>query len=167
MDPMSLVTPAIGLMFWTCVVFITLVLILKKYAWGPILNSVEERNNSIEKALESAEIAKKEMEKLNNDNEQILKQAKREREEILKEAREISNKTITEAKEKANSEAEKILDSARDQIQNEKMKALVELKNQIATLSIEMAEKILKAELKNPQVQTDLIERELKNKDLN
>ena len=167
MDPMSLVTPAIGLMFWTCVVFITLVLILKKFAWKPILNSVEARNNSIEEALQSAEKAKEEMASLQADNEKILQQAKTERDAMLKEARDLKKEIVEEAKNKANEEADKILVSAKEQINNEKMKALVELKNQVANLSIEMAEKILKSELQDSNKQKELIEKSIKSLDLN
>lgn len=167
MDPMSLVTPAIGLMFWTCVVFITLVLILKKFAWKPILNSVEARNNSIEEALQSAEKAKEEMASLQADNEKILQQAKTERDAMLKEARDLKKEIVEEAKNKANEEADKILSSAKEQINNEKMKALVELKNQVANLSIEMAEKILKSELQDSKKQKELIEKSIKSLDLN
>ena len=167
MDPMSLVTPAIGLMFWTCVVFITLVLILKKFAWKPILNSVEARNNSIEEALQSAEKAKEEMASLQADNEKILQQAKTERDAMLKEARDLKKEIVEEAKNKANEEADKILSSAKEQINNEKMKALVELKNQVANLSIEMAEKILKSELQDSNKQKELIEKSIKSLDLN
>tara|TARA_B100001758_G_scaffold247626_1_gene266242 strand:- start:3130 stop:3633 length:504 start_codon:yes stop_codon:yes gene_type:complete len=167
MDPMSLVTPSIGLMFWTCVVFVTLVLILKRFAWKPILNSVEERNNSIEQALQSAEKAKQEMATLQSDNEKILQEARTERDAMLKEARDLKNEIINEAKKQANEEADKILISTKDQINNEKMKALVELKNQVANLSIEMAEKILKSELQDKNKQKELIEQSIKSLDLN
>jgi F-type H+-transporting ATPase subunit b len=157
MDPMSLVTPAIGLMFWTCVVFVTLVIILKKYAWGPILNSVEERNNSIEKALESAEIAKKEMEILKSDNEKIMKEAILERDKILKEGNNKKNEIISQAKEVAKKEAEKIVKEAQLSIDLERKAAMKDLKDQIAIFTIDIAKKIVNKDLSNNSNQEDLI----------
>ena len=113
MDSMQLVTPAIGLMFWTIVIFILLLLILKKFAWKPILKAVDDRNNSIKDALSSAEKAKEEMEQLSADNDKILTEARMERDSIIKEAREIKEKTISEAKSKASKEAEKIIIDAK------------------------------------------------------
>ena len=154
---MELVTPAIGLIFWTTIVFILLVILLKKYAWKPILTAVNNRNESIEKALQTAEKAKVEMENLNADNERILAEARMERDGILKEAREIKNNIVNEAKEKAKKEADKILTSSKEQIINEKMKALTELKNTVAEMSIEIAEKVLKSELSNKEKQEELV----------
>lgn len=163
MDSMQLVTPAIGLMFWTVVIFILLLVILKKFAWKPILKAVDDRNNSITEALSSAEKAKAEMEQLSANNEKILQEARIERDSIIKEARAIKENTISEAKSKASSEAEKIILSAKEQISNEKMKAMTELKNEIADISIQMAEKIIKSELKDGKSQKKLIEETLKN----
>ena len=163
MDSMQLVTPAIGLMFWTVVIFILLLVILKKFAWKPILKAVDDRNNSITEALSSAEKAKAEMEQLSANNEKILQEARIERDSIIKEARAIKENTISEAKNKASIEAEKIILSAKEQISNEKMKAMTALKNEIADLSIQMAEKILKSELKDEKSQKKLIEETLKN----
>jgi F-type H+-transporting ATPase subunit b len=164
---MELVTPAIGLIFWTTIVFILLVLLLKKYAWEPILTAVNNRNESIEKALQTAEKAKVEMENLNADNERILAEARMERDGILKEAREIKNNIVNEAKEKAKKEADKILTSSKEQIINEKMKALTELKNTVAEMSIEIAEKVLKSELSNKEKQEELVTNALKETELN
>ena len=150
---MDLVTPAIGLIFWTTVVFVLLVLLLKKYAWKPILTAVEKRNETIKEALESAEKAKKEMESLTANNEKIITEAKKERDNLLKEAREIKKQIIFEAKEKANTEAEKIITIAKDQITNEKLKALTELKNQVAKLAIEMTEKVIGSEFVSEETQ--------------
>ena len=111
MDAMQLVTPGIGLMFWTVVIFILLLVILKKFAWKPILDAVDDRNKSIEEALTAAEKAKKEMAELSANNEKILAEARIERDSIIKEARDIKNKTISEAKNKASDEAEKIIQS--------------------------------------------------------
>ena len=167
MDPMALVTPAIGLMFWTCVVFVLLLVLLKKFAWKPILDAVDERNESIDNALKAADKAKEEMAALNADNERILIEARKERDLLLKEAREIKENIITEAKEKATSEADKIIISAKEQINNDKMKAITELKNQVAELSIEMTEKILKSELSDAVKQKELVSKALKSNELN
>lgn len=164
---MSLVTPAVGLMFWTCIVFTLLVILLKKFAWKPILSAVDDRNEKINSALEAAERAKLEIENLNNDNERILLEAKSERDQLLKEARDIKDVIIKEAKENASLESEKILNSAKDQINNEKMKALTELKNSVAALSIDIAEKVLRNELKERTNQEQFINGILKNSNLN
>ena len=159
---MELVTPAIGLIFWTTVVFTLLVLLLKKFAWKPILSAVDERNKSIKDSLAQAEKARSEMSELTANNEKIIAQAKVDRDIILKEARDIKNEIISEAKDKANKEAEKLVSTAKEQILNEKMKALTELKNQVADLSIEMAEKILSSELSDVAKQKELVTNALK-----
>ncbi len=164
---MSLVTPSVGLMFWTCIVFTLLVILLKKFAWKPILSAVDDRNEKINSALKAAERAKLEMENLNHDNERILLEAKSERDQLLKEARDIKDVIIKEAKENASLESEKILNSAKDQINNEKMKALTELKNSVAALSIDIAEKVLRNELKERDNQEQFINGILKNSNLN
>ena len=164
---MELVTPEIGLIFWTTVVFSLLLVVLKKYAWKPILSAVDERNKSIEDALKAADKAKEEMLSLNADNERILMEAKKERDVLLKEGKEIKEKVIAEAKDKAKLEADKILASAKEQITNEKMKAITELKNQVAELSIEIAEKIIKSELQDVNKQKELVKTAIANKDLN
>ena len=148
-------------------VFILLLVLLKKFAWKPILNAVDERNESIDSALKAADKAKSEMENLTADNERILTEAKTERDALLKEARDIKDGIINEAKDKANKEADKILTSAKEQIANEKMKAITELKNSVATLSIDIAEKVLKRELQEKASQEEFITGTLKNTDLN
>lgn len=162
MDPMSLVTPAVGLMFWTCIIFILLILILKKFAWKPILLAVDKRNESITNSLLAAEKARDEIAELSANNEQIITQAKNDRDSLLKEAREMKNKIISEAKDIASIEADKIISTAKIQISNEKMKALTELKNQVAVISIEMAEKVISSELSNPSKHKELINQALK-----
>lgn len=156
-----------GLIIWTTIIFTLLLIVLKKFAWKPILNAVDERNKSIEGALKAAEKAKEDMALLNSDNERILKEARKERDSLLKEAREIKEGIISEAKKNAALEADKIIVSAKSQINNDKMKALVELKNHIAGLSIEMTEKILKSELSDKNKQKELIEAALKRADRN
>jgi len=159
---MELVTPAIGLIFWTTVVFTLLVLLLKKFAWKPILSAVDERNQSIKNSLAQAEKARNEMSELTANNEKIIAQAKVDRDLILKEARDMKNEIISEAKDKASKEAEKLVSTAKEQILNEKMKAITELKNHVADLSIEMAEKILRSELSDVAKQKELVTKVLK-----
>jgi len=163
---MELVTPGLGLVFWMLLTFSILLFILKKFAWKPILNTLREREKSIENALLSAEKAKQEMSKLKSDNEKILAEARLEREGILKEARQMKEKVIDEAKEQAQIEAKKIVDSARSSIEAEKSAALNEIKNQVANLSISIAEKLLKRKLDDPG-QTELINQSLKDIKLN
>lgn len=165
MDP--LVTPAIGLVFWTVLIFILLLGLLGKYAWKPILNAVKERTESITEALNSAEKAKEEMVKLQADNEIILKEARIERDKIIKEARDLKDKTIAEAKSQAKAEADVIIASAKTAIQNEKRAAINEIKNQVALLSIEIAEKILLKELGQKDSQKALIEDLLNKTNIN
>lgn len=153
---------SIGLFIWQSVLFLTLLFLLRKYAWKPILGAVEEREEGIKSALEAADNAKKEMEALNADNERILREAKAERDAILKEAREIKDVIIAEAKTQATVEADKVLTSAREQINNEKLAAITELKNQVADLSIDIAEKILKAEPKDNDRQKEMVNNALK-----
>ena len=133
---------SIGLFVWQTVLFLALLFLLRKYAWKPILSAVEEREEGIKSALDAADNAKNEMEALNADNERILLEAKAERDAILKEAREIKDGIIAEAKAQATVEADKVMSSAREQINNEKIAAITELKNQVADLSIDIAEKI-------------------------
>ncbi len=164
---MDLVTPAFGLIFWTVLIFILLLILLKKYAWKPILNAVNERNDSIADALASAEKAKEDMAKLKADNEQILNEARVERDEILKEARSLKDKTIIEAKNIAKNEADTIIASAKLAIENEKRAAINDIKNQVASLSIEIAEKILSKELSDSKSQKVLIEDLLNKTNIN
>jgi len=158
---------SVGLFFWQSLLFIALILLLKKFAWVPILTAVEEREDGIKHALEAAEKAKAEMQALNADNERILAEARIERDALLKEAREIKEEIVNDAKELANTEADKILTTAKDQINNEKMKAVTELKNTVATLSIDIAEKVLRSELTDKKKQEDLVANALKETELN
>lgn len=158
---------SLGLFVWQTLLFVILVFFLRKYAWKPILNAVEEREEGIKNALDSAEKAKEEMENLNADNERILAEARLERDNLLKEAREMKNNIINEAKDQANTEADNILTSAKEQINNEKMKAITELKNSVADLSIDMATMVLKSELKDANKQKELVSEALKEAELN
>ena len=158
---------SVGLFFWQSLLFIALILLLKKFAWGPILTAVEEREEGIRSALDSAEKAKSELENLNADNERILAEARIERDALLKEAREIKDAIVNDAKELANTEADKILTTAKDQINNEKLKAITELKNSVAELSIDIAEKVLRSELADKAKQEALVTNALKESELN
>lgn len=155
---MDLVTPDVGLLFWTLVSFIILYLILRKFAWGPILGAVKEREESIKAALDAAENAKKDMENLKADNEKILNEAKIERETMLKEAREIKSKLISDAEEEAKIRAKKMVEAAKTAIQNEKNSAMNELKNTVVDLSVGIAEKLISEELADKDKQLKMIE---------
>ena len=133
---MDLITPDVGLLFWTLVSFIILYLILRKFAWGPILGAVKEREESIKAALDAADNAKKEMENLKADNEKILNEAKTEREAMLKEAREMKSKLISDAENEAKVKAKTMVEAAKTAIQNEKNSAMNELKNTVVDLSL-------------------------------
>lgn len=154
---MSLIVPSEGLLFWTTVVFVILLVLLRKFAWKPILGAVQTREENIQKALDSAKEAEEKMSSLTAQNEELLKAARAERDVILKEAKEAKEAIVGEAKSVATSEANKIVADAREVIANEKMKAVTELKNQVAGLSIEIAEKILKSELDDKAKQETLI----------
>ena len=158
---------SVGLFFWQSLLFIALILLLKKFAWGPILSAVEDREEGIKKALELAEKAKEEMQAINADNERILAEARIERDSLLKEAREMKDKIVSEAKDQANAVSDKILLSAKEQINNEKLKAITELKNQVADMSIDIAEKILRSELSDVNKQKELVAQVLKSNKLN
>jgi F-type H+-transporting ATPase subunit b len=164
---MELVKPEFGLIFWMFISFGLIVFILKKFAWTPILNMLSERETSIQNALDSAEKAKEEMKALQSNNERILNEAKAERDLMLKDAREIREKMIAEAKGLASKEGERLLKTARENIQNEKVAAIAELKSQVAALSIEIAEKILKSELSSDEKQKSLVNTLLKDVNLN
>ena len=164
---MELVKPEFGLIFWMIISFGLIMLILRKFAWKPILYMLHEREASIQDALDSAEKAKEEMKALQSNNEKILADARNERDQLLKDAREIREKMIADAKGIATKEGERMLTIARENIQNEKMAAITELKNQVATLSIEIAEKILKSELSSDEKQKTLVNTLLKDVNLN
>ncbi len=164
---MDLITPEIGLFFWHTIVFLVLIFIMAKFAWKPILKAVNERENSINDALASAEEARKEMQNLRADNEKLLQEARIERDAILKEAREIKEKVINDAAFEAQAKADKIVAQAQITIQNEKNAAVAEIKNQVATLSIEIAEKVMREELSSKEKQERLVERMLDDVTLN
>ncbi|MCU0471852.1 MAG: F0F1 ATP synthase subunit B [Bacteroidales bacterium] len=163
----SLTNAGIGTIFWAVLIFFLFFLLLKKFAWKPILSAVNARDEMIKGSLASAEKAREEMLKLQSDNEAILKKAREEREFILKEGRDVRDKLIAEAKGKATEEAEKIVEKAKTLIEREKSKALSEIHEQVASLSIDIASKLLGEKLARTDEQEKLISRYLKDVDLN
>jgi len=164
---MELVSPGIGLLFWMVLSFGTVLFILGKYAWKPILKALKNRENSIHEALRAADKAKEDMKKLQADHEAVLREARMERENLLKEAREAKEKIIEDAREKAGQESEKIMEAARTAIINEKMAAVNEIKQQVAFLSVEIAEKILRQKLSDSREQKELIDKMIREMKLN
>lgn len=164
---MELITPELGLIFWTGISFLILLFILGKFAWKPILSAVNTREEGIKDALESAEKARLEMQNLHADNERILKEARAEREIMLKEAREIKAKMITDAKDEAQTQANNMIEQAQIAIASEKKSAMAELKNHVAGLSVDIAEKMVREELSNKEKQLKLVESMLGEAKLN
>lgn len=156
-----------GLFIWQIVIFVGLILLLKKFAWKPILDAVNEREEGIKNALESAENAKKEMQDLQADNQRILQEARLERDSMLKEAREMKEKIVADAKNEAQAQGQKMIEQAKAAIESEKNAAMNELKLQVSTLSLSIAEKVLKDELSNKEAQTKLVEKMLGDAKLN
>ncbi len=149
---------SLGLFFWQTLLFLALVFLLWKYAWKPILNAVNDREEGIKNALASAEEAKKEMQNVTADNEKLLKEARTEREILLKEAREIKDKIVTDAKDLAQIEGDKLIKQAKATIESEKKAAVADIKNQVAKLSVEIAEKVIKEQLSNKEKQLKLVD---------
>ncbi|TDS57921.1 F0F1 ATP synthase subunit B [Myroides indicus] len=163
---MNFVAPE-SLIFWTTAIFIVFFFLLKKFAWKPILEAVKKREESITDALASAENAKREMANLKADNEKLLAAARAERDELLKEAREIKEKMIADAKNIAEAQGEKIIAQAKATIESEKAAAVADLRNQVSSISIEIAEKLLKEQLANKEAQSNLVEKMLEDIKLN
>lgn len=164
---MGLILPDTGLVIWMSITFLIVLFILKKFAWKPILKGIHDRESSIENALKAAENAKAEVANLKAENERILADARAERDNMIREARELRESMISEAKNKAKAEGDKMLASARESIHNEKMAAITDLKNQVAQLSIDIAEKIIARELSSENKQKELIGDLLKEVKLN
>ena len=155
-----------GLFFWQLLIFLGLLFLLRKYAWKPILNAVDERETSIKDALVSAEAARRELESLQSDNQRILKEARAEKEALLKEARTTRAEIINAAKEEAQAEAQKIMSQAQESIQNEKRAAINELQKHVSTLAMDIAEKVLQKELENKDKQLQYVDQLLKETEL-
>lgn len=164
---MDLIIPSEGLLFWTSLVFLILLVLLRKFAWKPILGAVQTREGNIAKALDAAKEAEERMSALTAQNEDLLKQAREERDIILREAKEAKESIVAEAKGAAQKEADRILVSANEQIANERMKAVIELKNQVGKLSLEIAEKILTSELGDKSKQEALVNNLVEDVNLN
>ena len=154
---MELLTPAIGLLFWMVLVFLILFVVLRMSAWKPILNGLKERETQIQSALDLAEKTRGEMAKLQADNQALLAQARAERDVILKAAKEASDKMIANAKEKAQAEGKRLVEDAREAINNERNAIVAQMKKEVVTLSLDIAEKILRQELNNKPAQEKLV----------
>jgi F-type H+-transporting ATPase subunit b len=148
---------SLGLFFWQTLLFVALLLLLKKFAWKPILDAVNERETSIKDSLSAAEKARDDMEAVQADNKRILKEARAERDALLAEAKTASIQIVNQAKEDAEAAADKITAQAQETIQNEKIVAINELKGQVASLSIDIAEKVIQTELKDKATQEQLV----------
>ena len=156
-----------SLIFWTTIIFVVFFMLLRKFAWKPILNAVKGREDSINNALLSAENAKKEMMALKSDNQKLLDEARAERDAMIKEATAIKDKMIADAKFEAQTQGAKMIEQAKATIESEKNNAVAEIKNQVSSLSLEIAEKLLKEELSNKESQTKLVEKMLGDVKLN
>ncbi len=164
---MELLTPAIGLLFWMALVFGILVFFLKKFAWKPILSSLKEREDSIESALRMAEETRAEMAKLKSDNDKILAEARAERDKMIRDAKNITDKMIADAKDKAVIEGNKIIADAREAIQQEKVAMVAQMKKDMASFSIEIAEKVIRRELADKTSQEALVSTLISEANLN
>ncbi len=164
---MELLTPGSGLIIWQIFIFLLLIILLGKLAWKPILGSLKEREQSIQQALDAAEQAKKEMANLKAENESLLREAREERDKILKTAREAANRIHDEAQTDAKKNADKIIEDAKAIIQTEKNAALRDVKAQVASFSLEVAEKLIKKNLADDKAQKDLAETYIKELKLN
>ncbi|KUJ53187.1 F0F1 ATP synthase subunit B [Chryseobacterium sp. JAH] len=156
-----------GLFIIQTVIFLALLFLLGKFAWKPILKSINDRETSIVDALNQAKLAKKEMEDLKSDNERIIREAKIERDSILKEAREIKERIVGEAKDVAKAEGDKMIEAAKQTIQTEKNAAMSEIRTQIGALSVNIAESILQKNLEKTEAQDELVQNYLNKSNLN
>ena len=157
----------LGLFFWQVLIFVGLIFLLKKFAWKPILDAVNDREEGIKNALESADNARKEMLNLQADNQRILQEARTERDALLKDARDMKEKMVADAKNEAQAQGQKMIEQAKAAIESEKNSAMAELKLQVSTLSLQIAEKLLKDELTNKEAQVKLVEKMLGDAKLN
>ncbi len=164
---MGFVTPDYGTIFWMLIIFGIVLFVLKKFAWGPILKALKDREKSISDALNSAEKARKDVAGLKASNDQIIAEARKEKDHILKEARDIKDKIVAEARNQANLEALKSIENARQQIEAEKTAAINDIKKQVAELSVMIAEKVIRKELENSKDQDKLVQDMLNDLKLN
>ncbi len=164
---MELLLPKLGLILWTLVAFIIVLYILGKYAWKPILKSLDEREKNITDSILSADNVRKEMSELKSENEALLAKAREERSLMMREAKETRDKIIQEAREQARTETSKIVADAQSVINQQKMAAITDLKNQVGNLVLEVSEKVLRRELNNKGDQEKYIQQLTKNVELN
>jgi F-type H+-transporting ATPase subunit b len=164
---MELVKPGLGLIFWMTITFSIVLFILSKFAWKPILNAIKEREESINNALNSAEDARKQMDALKADNEKLLNQARAERDQMLREATEMKENIIAQAKRSADEEGRKIIAKANESIEAAKINAMNELKTQVAVLSVDLAEKVLRKKMEDRSQQEAFVNENLKSITLN
>jgi F-type H+-transporting ATPase subunit b len=164
---MDLFNPSIGLIVWSKIVFLLLFFILAKFAWKPVMVAIKEREQFIDDSLNKAELANQEMARLTAQNEDLMKQARAERDEILKEAKKLKDNIVNEAKTSAQIEGAKLIEKARIEIENQKKAALAELKGQVSTLSLDIAERVLRSQLDDKAKQQDLVTSLLKDVELN
>ena len=164
---MELLSPHLGLILWTLLAFLIVLYILGKYAWKPILKSLNEREKNISDSILSAENMRKEMEKMHSENEALLAKAREERSQMMREAKEMKDKIIQDAKEQARNETNKIVADAQSVINQQKMAAIVDLKNQVGNLVLEVSEKVLRRELSNKEEQEKYIQQLAQNIELN
>jgi F-type H+-transporting ATPase subunit b len=157
---MELLTPGTGLIIWQAIIFIGLVLLLRSLAWKPILSSLKERETSIQQALDSAEKAKL-------DNEKLLRDAREERDKILRDARDAASRLHSQAQTDAKKNADRLIEDAKAVINTEKQAALRDVKAQVALFSLQIAEKLMKKNLADDKSQKELIEGYIKDVKLN
>ncbi|RZJ67880.1 MAG: F0F1 ATP synthase subunit B [Flavobacterium sp.] len=157
----------LGLFFWQVLIFVGLIILLRKFAWKPILGAVNDREEGIKNALSSAEAARNEMKNLQADNQRILQEARAERDLLLKEAREMKEKMISDAKNEAAQAGQQMIAQAKNAIDAEKNAAMAEMKAQVSNLSLEIAEKLLRSELSNKESQVKLVDTMLADAKLN
>ncbi len=163
----ALLTPDLGLIFWTTLIFLTLWFFLGKFAWNPITNALKEREDKIENSLRQADIARTEMSNLKSDHERLLSDAKEERARIIKESKEIGDSIVNDAREKAKAEAAKIVADSAAEIYNQKMAAITEVKNLIGTKAIELAQQVIKRELNDTAAHEKFVAAEIDKIKLN
>lgn len=164
---MDLLVPEIGLLVWNSIAFLLLLFLLAKFAWKPIMKAIHEREQSIDDALNKAELAKQEMARLTSQNQDLMQQARAERDEILKEAKTLKDSILNEAKKQAQVEGSKLIEKAKIEIENQKKVALAEVKDQVSTLSLEIAERVLRTQLDDKTKQEALVANLLKDVELN
>ncbi|PST84102.1 ATP synthase F0 subunit B [Pedobacter yulinensis] len=164
---MDLLIPEVGLVIFQTIAFLLLMFLLAKFAWKPVLGAIKERENSIDEALNKAELAKQEMARLTAQNEDLMKEARAERDRILKEAKELKDGIVGEARKQAQTEGAKLIEKARIEIENQKKAALAEVKGQVSALSLEIAERVLRSQLEDKSKQEALVANLLKDVELN